>query len=90
MRRFNTTGPCVAHLHYMLPALQRLPGIEDLVAQGGYLVLHAPRQTSKITALRELAVRLTASGWFAAVYASSEAGQAVGEDHECASSHPYR
>ncbi|MFH1466035.1 MAG: ATP-binding protein [Pseudomonadota bacterium] len=84
MRHFNTAGPCVAALHYRLPALERLPGIEDLVEQGHYFVLHAPRQTGKTTALRELAVRLAATGRFAAVYASCEAGQAVGEDYEAA------
>jgi len=26
MRRSNTAGPCVAHLHTLLPALERLPG----------------------------------------------------------------
>jgi hypothetical protein len=84
MRRFNTAGPCIASLHYMLPPLARLPGIEDLVEQFGYFVLHAPRQSGKTTALRELATLLAASGRFAAVYASCEAGQAVGEDYEAA------
>jgi hypothetical protein len=74
LRHFNTAGPCVPALHYMLPALDRLPGIEGLVDRQGCFVLHAPRQTGKTTALRELAVRLTASGRFAALYASCEGG----------------
>ena len=34
MRKFNTTGPCFPDEHYMLPALDRLPGIRELVAGG--------------------------------------------------------
>ena len=43
MRKFNTTGPCFPDEHYMLPALDRLPGIRELVAGGNYFVVHAPR-----------------------------------------------
>ena len=32
MKKFNTTGPCFPDEHYMLPALDRLPGIRELVA----------------------------------------------------------
>ena len=80
MRHFNTAGPCNPAYHYMLPALERLPGIEGLVERRGYFVLHAPRQTGKTTALRELAVQLTATGRFAALYASCEGGQAYPDD----------
>ena len=47
MRKFNTTGPCFPDEHYMLPALDRLSGIRELVAGGNYFVIHAPRQTGK-------------------------------------------
>ena len=43
MKRFNTTGPCFPDEHYMMPALDRLPGVRELVAGGGYFVVHAPR-----------------------------------------------
>ena len=42
MRKFNTTGPCFPDEHYMLPALDRLPGVRGLVAGGDYFVVHAP------------------------------------------------
>ncbi|MFH1463667.1 MAG: ATP-binding protein [Pseudomonadota bacterium] len=84
MRRFNTAGPCNPVYHYMLPATERLPELDGLVDQNGYFVLHAPRQTGKTTALRDFAVRLTARGRFAALYASCEAGQAAGEDFAAA------
>ncbi len=45
MRRFNTAGPCEPSRHYMIPPLSRLPEAFDLVDQGDYFALHAPRQT---------------------------------------------
>ncbi|MEL7354095.1 MAG: ATP-binding protein, partial [Cyanobacteria bacterium J06560_5] len=51
---FNTAGPCKADIHYMLPPLERLPNLERLIAQQGYFVLHAPRQTGKTTAMLAL------------------------------------
>ena len=79
-RRFNTAGPCIAAMHYMIPADRRLPQAPGLVDQLGYFVVHAPRQTGKTTALRALAHDLTASGRYAAVLASCEDGQAWGDD----------
>ena len=51
---FNTAGPCIPEKHYMLPALDRLPGIRRLVSMERYFVIHAPRQTGKTTALNAL------------------------------------
>ena len=44
-RWFNTTGPCKADIHYMLPPTVRLPNLERLIVQQNYFVIHAPRQT---------------------------------------------
>lgn len=66
---FNTAGPCQADIHYMLPPIQRFPGLERIVAQRGYFVIHAPRQTGKTTAMLALADQLTASGKYTAVRA---------------------
>jgi hypothetical protein len=52
---FNTAGPCKADIHYMLSPLNRLPQVENLVAQQNYFVIHAPRQTGKTTAMLALA-----------------------------------
>jgi hypothetical protein len=79
-RRFNTAGPCNPALHYMIPAERRLPEAPGLVEQGGYFVVHAPRQTGKTTALRALAEQLTASGRYAALHFSCEEGEAAGDD----------
>ncbi|OHV63307.1 AAA family ATPase [Pseudofrankia sp. BMG5.36] len=79
-RWFNTAGPCVPSKHYMIPASARLPQVPDLVERELYFVLHAPRQTGKTTALRALAAELTASGRYAAVVLSMEAGQPWPDD----------
>ncbi len=71
---FNTAGPCQADIHYMLPPLSRLPQLKGLVAQRGYFVVHAPRQTGKTTAMLALAQELTASGQYTAVMLSAEVG----------------
>ena len=81
-RFFNTAGPCLAGKHYMLPARQRLPGVERLIEQELYFVLHAPRQSGKTTSVQDLARSLTAAGRYAALYASCETGQTAGDDIE--------
>jgi hypothetical protein len=68
----------------MIPALRRLPEVPGLVAQKGYFVVHAPRQTGKTTAVRALAGDLTASGRYAALAFSCEIGRAVGDDYGAA------
>ena len=72
MRKFNTTGPCFPDEHYMLPALDRLPGIRELVAGGNYFVIHAPRQTGKTTALKALVREINAKGDMVAIYCTLE------------------
>ena len=54
MKKFNTTGLCFPSEHYMLPALDRLPGVRELVAGVDYFVVHPSRQTGKTTALKAL------------------------------------
>lgn len=81
-RRFNIAGPCEPDRHYMIPAARRLPEGPDLVEQGAYFVVHAPRQTGKTTAVRALARTLAASGKYAAVYLSCEGGSIAGDDYE--------
>ena len=72
MRRFNTTGPCFPDEHYMLPALDRLPGIRALVAGGNYFVIHAPRQTGKTTTLKALVREINERGDMFALYCTLE------------------
>ncbi len=75
MKRFNTTGPCFPDEHYMMPALDRLPGVRDLVSRGDYFVVHAPRQTGKTTALQALVSEINAKGEMLALYCTLESLQ---------------
>jgi hypothetical protein len=77
MRTFNTAGPCKSDIHYMLPPTERLPGVQRLIDQQGYFVVHGPRQSGKTTAMLELARQLTASERYAAVLLSMKAGADV-------------
>jgi hypothetical protein len=77
---FNTAGPCQADIHYMLPSIDRLPEIVNLIAQRNYFVIHAPRQVGKTTAMLALAQELTASGQYTAVMLSLEVGAAFSDD----------
>lgn len=82
MRFFNTTGPCNPTDHYMLPATERLEGmnVERLFAQKSYFVLHAPRQTGKTTAMFELARQVTERGYYTGVLVSMEVGAGFPDD----------
>jgi hypothetical protein len=79
-RHFNTAGPCRADIHYMLPPLERLPQLTDLIEQQTYFVIHSPRQTGKTTAMDALAKQLTAEGDYAAAMLTVEGGAPFGED----------
>ena len=74
---FNIAGPCVAADHYMLPATERLPEIMGLVRRKLYFVIHAPRQSGKTTALKQLVRDINGSGERVAMYCSLETLQNV-------------
>ncbi|HSN99326.1 MAG TPA: ATP-binding protein, partial [Candidatus Nanopelagicales bacterium] len=80
MRFFNTAGPCRPDRHYMVPAAERLPDARRIIDQGGYFVVHAPRQTGKTTTLRALARELLTEGRYAVLHASCEEGEPAGDD----------
>ncbi|WP_280401349.1 ATP-binding protein [Nocardia carnea] len=77
---FNTAGPCYPQMHYMLPALERLPDARRMIDRGQYFVLHAPRQTGKTTSLADLARQLTAEGTYLALHFSCEAASTFAQD----------
>jgi hypothetical protein len=71
-------------MHYMLPPEPRLPGARELLEQGQYFVVHAPRQTGKTTSLYAFARDLTAEGRHVALLFSCERGEATGDDYGAA------
>ena len=76
-RFFNIAGPCISAQHYMLPATARLPEVPSLVRKGLYFVIHAPRQSGKTTALKQLVRDINGSGERVALYCSLETLQNV-------------
>ena len=79
-RRFNTAGPCRPEIHYMLPAMRRIPRVRDLIDQQSYFVVHAPRQVGKTTTLMSLAAELTREGRYTALLVSLEYGEPFRSD----------
>jgi len=80
VRYFNTAGPCIPELHYMLPAAARLPEALPLIEGWQYFIVHAPRQTGKTTTLAALAAQLTSAGRHVALLLSCESAEAWGDD----------
>ena len=82
MKKFNTAGPSVAGMHFMIDPLVRIDieDIESLIEQQRYFVLHAPRQTGKTTCLLALMAHLNAQGIYRALYVNIEAAQAARGD----------
>ena len=76
-RFFNIAGPCVAAKHYMLPAAERLPEVVGMIRRELYFVIHAPRQSGKTTALKQLVRDINGSGERVALYCSLETLQNV-------------
>ena len=79
---FNIAGPCFPDEHYMLPALERLPGIMRIVEQRGYFVLHAARQSGKTTALMALVDEINSKGQMNALYFTVESVQRFTDPRE--------
>ena len=80
-RYFNTTGPCMPHMHYMLPPADRLIGasLDRYIRDQLYWVLHAPRQTGKTTFLQSWMREINSGTEAIACYVSVERCQAVPE-----------
>jgi hypothetical protein len=61
----------------MIEAATRLQGVEELIDNKQYFVIHAARQSGKTTYLQDLTDRLNASGKYYALYCSLESVQGV-------------
>ncbi|MDR1632666.1 MAG: AAA-like domain-containing protein, partial [Dysgonamonadaceae bacterium] len=79
MKYFNIAGPCNNVKHYMIDAATRLHGVEALIDNEQYFVIHAARQSGKTTYLQDLAGRLDAEGKYYVLYCSLEGVQDVVE-----------
>ncbi|MCI8894064.1 MAG: 9-O-acetyl-N-acetylneuraminate esterase [Lachnospiraceae bacterium] len=57
-KKFNITGLCVPHKHYMVDLSERLVKIREMVAEGDYFTINRARQYGKTTTLAALAKSL--------------------------------
>ncbi|MDR2366878.1 MAG: hypothetical protein LBF58_02020 [Deltaproteobacteria bacterium] len=69
-KRFNVTGPCVPADHYMLPPLDRIPGVHGLIDGKNYFVLRGPHQSGKTTAAKAFVDSINDGGNYYALYCS--------------------
>ena len=50
-KRFNVTGNCYPHLHYMMDISAKMKKVEELIDYGDYFTINRPRQYGKTTLL---------------------------------------
>ena len=79
MRYFNIAGPCNKVEHYMIDAVSRLKGVQQLVDTKQYFVIHAARQSGKTTYLLDLTQKLNSESKYHAVYCSLESLQDIND-----------
>ncbi|MDR0547563.1 MAG: ATP-binding protein [Dysgonamonadaceae bacterium] len=82
MKIFNVAGPCNKRQHYMIDAAERIQGVDALIDNGSYFVLHAARQSGKTTFIQDLTIRLNAEGQYYALYCSLENLQGISDARE--------
>lgn len=82
MRFFNTTGPVRPDQHYFIPHRLDMSEVFDLIERQQYFVLHAPRQTGKTTAIKEITCTINEMGKYNALYINIENAQAARNNTE--------
>ena len=80
-KTFCIAGPIWPEKHYHLPFRMNEADLMQLIDEGKYFILHAPRQSGKTTAMRWLVDQLNASGGYEALYVNVEPAQAAREDY---------
>jgi hypothetical protein len=66
----------------MLPPLQRIQGLEDLIETKKYFVLHGPFRSGKTTAMMALVDRINEKGSHYALYSSMETLRGIADEDE--------
>lgn len=72
MKFFNTTGPINPDDHYFVEHRLDDTEIRGLIDQKKYFVIHAPRQSGKTTAIKDLVRRLNEEGKYTVLYINTE------------------
>ena len=71
-RKFNDTGLCVSHRHYMVDTSAKIAQIIALVEDGAYFTINRPRQYGKTTTLHLLSQELNQRAEYLALNISFE------------------
>jgi len=50
-KKFNVTGVCYPHLHYMMDNVEKMKEIMEMIKGGDYFIINRPRQYGKTTTL---------------------------------------
>ena len=80
-KRFNVTGICFPHEHYMADTSKKFQSIRNLIDLGEYFTINRPRQYGKTTALHLVGQMLRDSGEYIAINISFEGvGDSMFED----------
>ncbi len=74
---FNCSGPCIPEDHYLVDIRPQFQGLQQLVDEKRYFIMHAPRQTGKTTLVNQFVEHLNDQGTYLVLYANVEAGQAL-------------
>lgn len=72
MKKFNITGTCVPHLHYMVNIENKVNKVLPLIEEGLYFVISRPRQYGKTTLLSFLYRKLRKSDQYLLIKTSFE------------------
>lgn len=80
MKFFNTAGPVRPEEHYFVSHRLDLGEIFDLIERKQYFVLHAPRQSGKTTAIKEVIRTINEMGKYNSLYINIENAQAAKND----------
>ena len=66
-KKFNITGTCLPHLHYMMDNGAKLAEVMEMIEAGAYFTINRPRQYGKTTTLAALYKQLEAHPDFIAI-----------------------
>ncbi|MDM8522675.1 hypothetical protein QUF80_04815 [Desulfococcaceae bacterium HSG8] len=72
-RKFNDTGLCVSHRHYMVDTSAKIEQVIEMVEAGEYFTINRPRQFGKTTTLHLLNTQLNLREEYLALNLSFEA-----------------
>jgi predicted AAA+ superfamily ATPase len=66
----------------MLPVLERLPDVDEMIKEKSYFVIHAPRRSGKTTLLKSLTDDINSKGEMRSLYCSLETREDITDFNE--------